>query len=40
MQQVSHLEQEPPLTDGATVDDNIRPAMAHMQTMLQEFEEV
>lgn len=37
---VSHLKQEPPLTDGATVDENIRPALQRVQNMLEEFEQV
>ena len=37
---VTHLQQEPPLADGPTVDDNIRPALERIQAMLREFEEV
>ena len=32
--------QEPELTDGPTVDENIRPALASMQALLKEYEEV
>lgn len=32
--------QEPQLGDGPTVDENIRPAVAGMQALLQEYEEV
>jgi hypothetical protein len=32
--------QEPALDDGPTVDDNIRPAMEKVQSMLTEFEQV
>jgi len=37
---VSYLEQEPPLADGPTVDDNIRPALARVEGLLKEFEAV
>lgn len=37
---VSYLEQEPPLSDGPTVDDNIRPALARVEGLLREFEAV
>jgi energy-dependent translational throttle protein EttA len=37
---VSFLEQEPRLDDGPTVDDNIRPALAATQALLDEFEAV
>ena len=37
---VSMLEQEPELDDGGTVDDNIRPALARVQGLLQEYEAV
>jgi sulfate-transporting ATPase len=37
---VSYLEQEPPLSDGPTVDDNIRPALARVEGLLKEFEAV
>ncbi len=37
---VGYLEQEPALDDGPTVDENVRPAVAHMQNLLTEFEEV
>lgn len=32
--------QEPELADGPTVDENIRPALASMQALLKEYEEV
>ncbi len=32
--------QEPQLCDGPTVDENIRPALAGMQALLKEYEEV
>ena len=31
---------EPELSDGPTVDENIRPALAGMQALLKEYEEV
>jgi len=31
---IGHLEQEPLLDDGATVLENIEPALAHMRQML------
>lgn len=37
---VGYLEQEPKLDAGATVDENIRPALAHTQALLDEFEQV
>ena len=37
---VSYLEQEPPLSDGPTVDDNIRPALARVEGLLKDFETV
>ena len=33
--QIGHLEQEPELNEGATVIENIEPALAHMRQMLQ-----
>jgi len=33
-------QQEPQLCDGPTVDENIRPALAGMQALLKEYEEV
>lgn len=36
---VGYLEQEPKLDAGPTVEENIRPALAHMQDLLTEFEE-
>ena len=36
---VGYLEQEPKLDAGATVDENIRPALAHTQALLDEFEQ-
>lgn len=35
-----HVLQEPELADGPTVDENIRPALASMQALLKEYEEV
>ena len=32
--------QEPPLDDGPTVDDNIRPALKRIDDMLREYEQV
>ena len=32
--------QEPELADGPTVDENIRPALASMQALLKEYEDV
>ena len=37
---VAYLEQEPRLDSGATVDDNIRPAVARMQSVLDEYNKV
>ena len=37
---IGYLPQEPPLNDGATVWDNIAPALAPMQAKLAAFEEV
>eukprot|EP00884_Botryococcus_braunii_P016816 jgi/Botrbrau1/3818/Bobra.0183s0048.1 len=37
---VAYLEQEPQLQEGATVEENIRPALARMQALLHEFNEV
>lgn len=37
---VAHLEQEPPLDDGPTVDDNIQPAVERVRSMVGEFEQV
>jgi ATP-binding cassette ChvD family protein len=37
---ISYLEQEPSLDAGPTVDDNIRPALAPVQALLDEFESV
>ncbi|CAK0752347.1 hypothetical protein CVIRNUC_002139 [Coccomyxa viridis] len=37
---VAYLEQEPRLDSGATVDDNIRPAVARMQSVLDEYNQV
>ena len=37
---VGYLEQEPKLDAGNTVDENIRPALAHTQALLDEFEQV
>jgi ATPase subunit of ABC transporter with duplicated ATPase domains len=37
---VGYLEQEPKLDAGPSVDENIRPALAHMQALLTEYEEV
>ena len=37
---VAYLEQEPSLSDGATVDDNLRPALAAVQGLLDEYAEV
>lgn len=37
---VGYLEQEPSLDSGPTVEENIRPALAIMQALLTEFEEV
>jgi ATPase subunit of ABC transporter with duplicated ATPase domains len=37
---IGYLEQEPKLDAGPTVDDNIRPGLAHMQALLTEYEEV
>ena len=37
---VSHLQQEPPLSDGLTVEENIRPALQRIQDMLEDFEQV
>ena len=37
---VAYLEQEPRLDSGATVDDNIRPAVARMQSVLNEYNQV
>ena len=37
---VGYLEQEPRLDAGHTVDENIRPALAHTQALLDEFEQV
>jgi ATPase subunit of ABC transporter with duplicated ATPase domains len=37
---VGYLEQEPKLDAGDTVDENIRPALAHTQGLLDEFEQV
>ena len=37
---VAYLEQEPQLADGATVDDNLRPALAAVQALLDEYQEV
>lgn len=36
---VSHLEQEPLLDDGATVDDNIQPAVKRVRNMVADFEQ-
>jgi len=38
--QVAYLEQEPKLDAGATVDDNLRPALAAVQALLDEYESV
>ncbi|CAL5227645.1 g10651 [Coccomyxa viridis] len=37
---VAYLEQEPRLDAGRTVDDNIRPALARMQAVLDEYNQV
>lgn len=37
---VGYLEQEPQLDAGPTVEENIRPALAHIQSLMTEFEEV
>ena len=37
---VAYLEQEPRLDSGRTVDDNIRPALARMQAVLDEYNQV
>ena len=37
---VAYLEQEPRLDSGPTVDDNIRPALARMQAILDEYNQV
>lgn len=41
---ITHLPsicvKEPELSDGPTVDENIRPALAGMQALLKEYEEV
>ena len=37
---VAYLEQEPCLDSGPTVDDNIRPALARMQAILDEYNQV
>ena len=37
---IGYLEQEPKLEMGPTVDENLRPALAHMQSLLDEFEQV
>lgn len=37
---IGYLEQEPKLDMGPTVDENLRPALAHMQSLLDEFEQV
>lgn len=37
---IGYLEQEPKLDAGPTVDENIRPALAHMQELINEYEEV
>lgn len=37
---VAHLEQEPKLDSGPTVDDNIRPALARIQNMIDEYNKV
>ena len=37
---VAYLEQEPKLEAGATVDDNLRPALAAVQALLDEYEAV
>lgn len=37
---VSHLEQEPRLDSGATVDENIQPAVKRVRDMVLDFEKV
>lgn len=37
---VAYLEQEPCLDSGPTVNDNIRPALARMQAILDEYNQV
>ncbi|KAI8464117.1 MAG: ABC family transporter [Monoraphidium minutum] len=37
---VGYLEQEPALEDGATVAENIEPAVAHIRSMVAEYEAV
>jgi len=37
---IAYLEQEPRLDSGRTVDDNIRPALARMQSVLDEYNQV
>lgn len=37
---VSHLEQEPALDDGPTVEDNIMPAVKRIKDMMSDFEKV
>ena len=37
---IGYLEQEPKLDDGPTVEDNIRPALARVQSLLDEYNQV
>lgn len=37
---IAYLEQEPRLEEGPTVDDNVRPALARMQAVLDEYNQV
>lgn len=37
---IGYLSQEPELKDGATVMDNIAPAVAHVRNMVKEFEDI